>query len=167
MYFDVARLFPLAVAHLHTYSPVLLVGWIRDSITVTTHFQVLIYTHTQLNFFNFWRPAWDQQTLRNTESLSQNNCVGSKSASRKTQAGVARRAEWFTHDEGNKFSAVTRKLHASIRTMRAQSHNRLKKPRPTRNKFSLPCRRPPRIAVLHSCQYSCIGKIVGSLYYIS
>jgi hypothetical protein len=34
-----------------------------------------------------------QQTLRNSESLSQNNCVDSQPTLRTAQAGVARRAE--------------------------------------------------------------------------
>ena len=85
--------------------------------------------------------------------LSQQNFVNFQSRSETTRAGFGKRTEGFTHDEGNTFFALTRKLHASIRTMRAQSHNRLKKPWPRRNRFSLPCRRPLRIAVLHSCQY--------------
>lgn len=85
--------------------------------------------------------------------LSQQNFVNFQSRSETTRAGFGKRTEGFTHDEGNTFFALTRKLHASIQTRKAPLHNRLKKPWLRRNRFSLPCRRPLRIAVLHSCQY--------------
>lgn len=81
------------------------------------------------------------------------NHVGSKSTAPTIEAGVVRRAEVSTYDERNTFFVLTRTLHTPIRTRRAQSHNRLKKSWPSRKRFSRTCRRPLRIAVLHSCHY--------------